>query len=98
MMADMETMSYNLAWGGTIPFPKEEWLGWYDFWITNHEGKRYYRYLKNNAGHFIGELAYHYDSDRKLYLADVIVYAPYRKKAMAVLDWICCATPLNRMA
>ena len=45
MMADTETMSYNRAWGGTIPFPKEEWLGWYDFWIVNHEGKRYYRLL-----------------------------------------------------
>ena len=31
MMADEETMSYNHAWGGTIPFPKEAWHGWYDF-------------------------------------------------------------------
>ena len=97
MMADTETMSYNQAWGGTIPFPKEEWPGWYDFWIANHEGKRYYRYLKNNAGHFIGELAYHYDSDRKLYLADVIVYAPYRKKGYGGigLDLLCNAAKQN---
>ena len=98
MMADTETMSYNQAWGGTIPFPKEEWHSWYDHWIVEHEGKRYYRYLTDNAGHFIGELAYHYDNDRKLYIADIIVYAPYRKKAMAVWVWICCAMPLNRMA
>ena len=97
MMADMETMSYNQAWGGTIPFPKEEWLGWYDFWIANHEGKRYYRYLKNNAGHFIGEIAYHYDSDRKLYLADIIVFAPYRKKGYGGigLDLLCNAARQN---
>ena len=97
MMADMETMSYNRAWGGTIPFPKEEWLGWYDFWIVNHEGKRYYRYLKDNAGHFIGEIAYHYDSDRKLYLADIIVYAPYRKKGYGGigLDLLCNAAKQN---
>ena len=31
MMEDTETMSYNRAWGGTIPFPKEEWRGWYDY-------------------------------------------------------------------
>ena len=97
MMADMETMSYNLAWGGTISFPKEEWRVWYDFWIVNHEGKRYYRYLKDNAGHFIGEIAYHYDSDRKLYLADVIVYAPYRKKGYGGigLDLLCNAARQN---
>ena len=37
MMADEETMAYNHAWGGTIPFPKEVWHGWYDFWIVKHE-------------------------------------------------------------
>lgn len=79
MMADEETMAYNHAWGGTIPFPKEVWHGWYDFWIVKHENKRYYRYLKDGGGHFIGEVAYHYDSDQNLYMADVIVYAPYRK-------------------
>ena len=25
LMADPETMSYNAAWGGTIPFPQEDW-------------------------------------------------------------------------
>ena len=97
MMADTETMSYNQAWGGTIPFPNEEWSGWYDYWIIKHEGKRYYRYLKDNAGHFIGELAYHYDSDRKLYLADIIVYAPYRKKGYGGigLDLLCNAAKQN---
>ena len=97
MMADTETMSYNHAWGGTIPFPKEEWLGWYDYWIVNHEDKRYFRYLKDNAGHFIGEIAYHYDSNRNLYIADVIVYAPYRKKGYGSigLDLLCSAAKQN---
>ena len=30
MLGDRETMSYNHAYGGTIPFPKEKWAGWYD--------------------------------------------------------------------
>ena len=47
MMADLETMSYNHAWGGTIPFPEQKWKDWYDYWLKNHENKRYYRYLKN---------------------------------------------------
>ena len=91
------TVSTNQAWGGTIPFPKEEWNSWYDYWIVKHEGKRYYRYLRDNAGHFIGELAYHYDNDRKLYIADIIVYAPYRKKGYGSigLGLLCNAAKQN---
>lgn len=97
MMADPETMSYNHAWGGTIPFPKEKWRHWYDFWIVNHENKRYYRYLKDNTGRFIGEIAYHYDADRKLYLADVIVHALYRGKGYGStgLERLCHAAKKN---
>lgn len=40
-MADEETMSYNHAWGGTIPFPQQEWNEWYDYWVLNSEGKRF---------------------------------------------------------
>ena len=44
MLADEDTMSYNHAWGGTIPWPEDKWSGWYDYWIACHEGKRYYFY------------------------------------------------------
>ena len=77
LMNDEETMSYNHAWGGTIPFPKEKWKVWYDKWLINHENKRYYRYVKENDV-FIGEIAYHFDEERKIYIADVIIYADYR--------------------
>ena len=46
LMIDEATMSYNHAWGGTIDFPESSWQGWYDFWIENPEGKRFYRYLQ----------------------------------------------------
>ena len=97
MMSDPETMSYNHAWGGTIPFPQEEWRDWYDLWIVNHENKRYYRYLKDNGGRFIGEIAYHYDSSRNLYVADVIVFAPYRGKGYGGigLNLLCSAAKQN---
>ncbi len=97
MMADQETMSYNHAWGGTIPFPKENWNEWYDLWIVNHENKRYYKYLRDNSGRFVGETAYHYDGDRKLYIADVIVHAPYRGKGYGGigLDLLCSAAKKN---
>ena len=78
MLADPQTMSYNHAWGGTIEFPEEEWQEWYDRWIVDHENKRFYRYLKDNTGRYVGEAAYHYDDERGIYVADVIVHAPFR--------------------
>ncbi len=48
-MSDEETMSYNHHWGGTIPFPEENWADWYDYWILNPEGKRFYRCLRRNC-------------------------------------------------
>ena len=48
-MADEKTMSYNHNWGGTIPFPEEDWQDWYDYWIANPEGKRFYKYLQEES-------------------------------------------------
>ena len=79
MMGDEQTMSYNHAYGGTIPFPKECWADWHNRWITSHNGKRFYRYIKAD-GTFVGEVAYHFDAKRQIYIADVIIYAPYRGK------------------
>ena len=77
MMSDEATMAYNHAYGGTIPFPQERWAAWYDRWIGNHENKRFYRYVKANDA-FAGEAAYRFDEERQIYIADVIIYAPYR--------------------
>lgn len=79
MMSDAQTMSYNLAYGGTIPFPKKHWENWHNRWIKNHNGKYFYRYIRENDT-FVGEVAYHFDEKRQLYIADVIIYAPYRGK------------------
>ena len=97
MMADPETMSYNHAWGGTIPFPENDWKDWYDDWITNHEHHRYYRYLKNAADQFVGEIAYHYDEKRSIYVADVIIHAPYRGSGYGgrALELLCAAAKEN---
>ena len=47
LMADEETMAYNARWGGTIPFPEDMWESWYESWVRNPGGNRYYRYLVN---------------------------------------------------
>lgn len=78
LLADPETMGYNHAWGGTIPFPMDQWSGWYDNWVVHTEGKRFYRYLVNDENEFVGEIAYHYDEARAIHIADILVLAKYR--------------------
>ena len=97
MMSDEQTMAYNHAYGGTIPFPKEYWADWHDRWIINHNNKRFYRYIKEN-GTFIGEVAYHFDGERQIYIADVIIYAPYRGKGYGRngLLLLCCLLYTSR--
>ena len=91
MLSDEETMQYNHAWGGTISFPEERWQDWYDRWIVHTEGDRYYRYLKNEDGEFVGEIAYHFDCDLNGYIADVIVHAKYRNRGYGgqALEMLC---------
>ena len=97
ILADEETMSYNNAWGGTISFPKEKWRDWYDYWIINHDNKRYYRYLKDEDNQFIGETAYHFDEGIQGYIANVIIYTPYRRKGYGkqALNLLCDAAKSN---
>ena len=77
-MSDPDTMSYNHAWGGTIPFPKEQWESWYAGWVEADDGKCFYRYLKNSDGEYVGEVAYHIDPKSNMCRADVIVASKYR--------------------
>ena len=97
MLEDPKTMSYNRAWGGTVPFPKKDWNDWYGYWITNHENKRWYRYLKTNGGVFVGEIAYHLDVGRGVTLADVIVHSRYRGRGYGGkgLELLCSAAREN---
>ena len=79
MLEDADTMAYNRAWGGTISFPKEKLQSWFDRWLCGPDGKRFYRYLKDDeTGSFVGEIAYHWDEEECICLADVIVFAPCR--------------------
>ena len=97
MLADEDTMSYNHAWGGTILWPEEQWKDWYDYWIMSPGDKRYYRYLKNNDGQFVGEIAYHYDTYIRHETANVIIYSQYRRKGYGseALDLLCSAAKSN---
>ena len=97
LLADEETMSYNHAWGGTIPWPEELWNDWYDHWILNHEGKRFYRYLRNDDGLYVGEIAYHFDGELQQMIADVIIHSKYRRQGYGseALDLLCSIAKCN---
>ena len=97
MLADAETMAYNHAWGGVIPFPEEDWADWYEYWLVRPGGKRFYRYLKAEDGSFVGEIAYHFDGGLGGFAADVIVFAPCRGRGFGAqgLDLLCAAAKEN---
>lgn len=81
LLADPATMSYNHAWGGTIDFPQERWADWYARWMEDASGRKFYRYLYDEAaGVFVGETAYHFDDELGVYICDVIVHASCRGK------------------
>ena len=91
MLSDPATMQYNHAWGGTVPFPEEEWEEWYSHWLGDDGKNRYYRYLADGNNDFIGEAAYHFDQSRGICVADIIVFAPYRHKGYGgqALELLC---------
>ena len=93
LLADEETMSYNRAWGGTVDFPEEDWDDWYDWWVLHPEGKRFYRYLRDEDGAFVGEIAYHFDRELGGFIANVIVRADERGKGYGAqgLELLCAA-------
>ena len=97
MLADAETMAYNRHWGGTVDFAEDRWADWYDWWLVHHEDKRYYRYVRQAGGAFVGEIAYHWDEALGGFVANVIIYAPYRGQGYGgqALDMLCAAAKEN---
>lgn len=98
LLSDEETMSYNYDYGGCIPFPKEKWNSWYERWLKDDDGRHFYRYLReSDTGGFIGEIAYHYDEELGMYLADIIIHAEYRGKGYGRqgLQLLCTAAKDN---
>ena len=98
LLADTETMAYNHAYGGTIDFPAERWADWYSRWVADGTGKRFYRYLYHEAERaFVGEAAYHFDSEFGAYVCDVLVSAQYRGRGFgrAGLKLLCAAAKAN---
>ena len=97
MLSDEKTMSYNHAYGGTIDFSDDKWNAWYERWINGAGNERYYRYLMDGCGRFVGEMAYHYDDKSGVYMADVLIHSIYRGRGYGsrALDMLCDAAKEN---
>lgn len=98
LLQDPETMAYNHAYGGTISFPKERWADWYANWVEDENGERFYRYLLCSVtGEFVGEAAYHFDSEFGGYVCDVLVSAGERRQGFGRqgLALLCAAAKEN---
>ena len=79
LLADEETMQYNHQYGGTIEFPEEKWSDWYQRWVDQESGERYFAFLfseEKNA--YIGEIAFYYDESEQAYITNIIVHSKYR--------------------
>lgn len=93
LLNDEETMKYNHNYGGTISFTKDKWEKWYERWILSNTNDYFYRYIFDcEQKEFVGEAAYHKDSNSGRYICDVIVMAKYRNRGygkkglLALLD------------
>lgn len=98
LLGDPETMAYNHAYGGVIPFPRERWAGWYARWVAAEDGTRFYRYLRNvETMELVGEASYHYDEVFQAFLCDILIAAPYRGRGYgrAGLRLLCDAAKAN---
>lgn len=91
LLEDEITMSYNHHYGGTISFPRERWGDWFNRWVKSNNNKRFYRYVVNDSGEYVGEVAYHYDEEIKEYLVNVIIHAKYRDRGYGseALELLC---------
>ena len=98
LLSDPDTMTYNHAYGGVIDFPEERWADWYAKWMNCTDGSRFYRYLRDEKeDKFVGEVAYHWEEERKIWLCDIIVMAKYRGQWLGTqgLALLCAAARAN---
>ncbi|MBR2781766.1 MAG: alpha/beta fold hydrolase [Oscillospiraceae bacterium] len=86
LLSDAKTMSYNDAWGGTIPFQPDQWEAWSDRWLSSDESSRFYRYLRDeSSGALIGEVSCRRDPDRDIWLCDIIIAAWERNRGYGTI-------------
>ncbi len=88
IMQDPATMAYNKGYDidspdydretGCILFPRDEWEGWYDYFVGS-EPERFYAYIVRDAdGAFIGEVNLHRSGCGPWHEMGIVIEACYR--------------------
>lgn len=94
MTSDPETMSYNANWDvdydgyhrdtGCVDYPNEKLTDWYKDWV-GQEPERFYAYIQRGSdGAWIGDVSFHYASEKAWWDIGIVLYAPYRGRGYAV--------------
>ena len=74
MLSDEETMSYNLMWGGTIPFPKEEWPAFYHEYVEADPSRGMYRLIFcRSCNDFVGAVSYRKNNETGCYDMEILI-------------------------
>lgn len=87
LLADPATMGYNRGYDlgfdgydnetGCIAFPEAAWRDWYDWWI-GREPERFYAYVADGEGRFLGEVNLHRSGNEPWYEMGVVLEAVHR--------------------
>lgn len=93
ILGDPETMRYNAGYNlgfdgydnmtGCIDFPETDWEKWYNYFI-GCEPYRYYAYIVNTDGEFVGEVNLHMSDESNVFDMGIVLEAKRRGKGYAV--------------
>lgn len=87
LLSDAATMEYNKGYDlnfagyckqtGCIDFPPEQWEKWYR-WFVCGQPNRFYAYLKDAQGNFVGDVNFHKNEFENVYEIGIVIQADYR--------------------
>ena len=79
LLADIETMSFNNNFGGTIDFEESKWENWFNKWIGNNDPNYYYAYIYDKeTNEPVGEVGYRLDEESGCVMMNIIIEASQR--------------------
>lgn len=77
LLENKGTMAFH---NGTIPFPEEEWQGFYREWVGQDPSRKYFAYIYcGGCEDFTGMVSYRYDEDQDGHVIDVLVEKSRRR-------------------
>ena len=76
LLQDEDTMKFNEKWGGTVPFPKENWEPFYNAYVKSKD--RLYFHIYNLDNQFVGEVSSRFDEYFNSHILNIKVLYRFR--------------------